>query len=189
MDSLMQPMAENTITWLMLTSIVGILSGFLSSLLIFQFVTIKEIDARIEREEKRNKDGRIRQEIIRWANPILDSVNSLRGRLDNILYSAGYLALDPDYKNLTNPDWSITYDYFMNSSLYLFGQYFAWIRMMRLQLNFELFETQDEKDEFFEATRKVYKSLSSFPQRPHCPGPDAQVFGLQQKIYRRAIYG
>jgi hypothetical protein len=70
----------------------------------------------------------------------------------------------------------------MNSTLYLFGQYFCWIRMLEEELNFELFESQVEKDEFFFAVREVSKALSDFPPSYSCSGKDFQVFRLQQRV-------
>lgn len=70
----------------------------------------------------------------------------------------------------------------MNSSLFLFGQYFAWIRMFEEELSFELFESQKEKDEFTKAIRSVSKALGGFPPKSYtCSGQDTQVFNLQQR--------
>ena len=55
--------------------------------------------------------------------------------------------------------------------------------MLRDELNFELFETQVEKDLFFQAIHDVSRALSSFPpsSRYTCKGKDTQVFSLQQR--------
>jgi hypothetical protein len=122
---------------------------------------------------------RVRQEVLRWANPILAAVDGLRYRLANILNEAGYMALDPSWKGRQN--WSMSYDYFMNSSLYLFATYFGYVELLRQSVNFELFESAYEKDEFFNGVQKVSSSLSAFPAPWPCEGSDVQVFRLQQQ--------
>jgi hypothetical protein len=137
----------------------------------------------LELEQQRDRESRIRQEILRWANPILAAVEDLSQRLKNILQRAGYPALDPKWNPKSIPNWAISHDYFMNSSLYLFAIYFAQTRQLRRELSFEFFSTQQEKDRLFDAIDKVATSLSSYPYQPimGCSGRDAQVFRLQQR--------
>lgn len=132
----------------------------------------------IRLEQEKEKAIRIRQEVLRWANPILGAVRNLRGRLDNILRQAGYLALSPEYKE--SSQWSISYDYFIRSTLYLFGVYFAYTEALMDELNFELFRDQEEKEKLFQALASVGGALSSFPPAYHCSGIDRQVFHLEQ---------
>jgi hypothetical protein len=181
MEWLIQAFNEKSIIWLLLSSIVAMLSGFVSSWLTYTYISRREILEKSELENRIKKQERIRQEIIRWSNPILASVQELKGRLNNIV-DEGYLVLSKDYERQINSSWSISYDYFMNSTLYLFGQYFCWTRMLEEELNFELFESQIEKDNFFFAMRKVSKSLSTFPPSYSCSGRDVQIFRLQQRV-------
>lgn len=176
-----QDFAGNNLVWLLITTFVAIFSGFVSSWLTYRFVKRREMLDALDLEEQSEKQERIRQEIIRWANPILATVKGLEGRLRNILDQAGYLALSENYDSHVNPNWSISYDYFMSSTLYLFGQYFAWTLMLQEELSFELFESQKEKDEFFKAIRQIAESLSSFPPKFRCSDKDTQVFALQQR--------
>lgn len=183
--------AEQSIAWLIISTIVAIIAGFVSSWLTYRFKRreiIASAVADIQKKEKElilitknSRDERIRQEIVRWANPILGSVEELVGRLDNVLSHKGYVALSKNYSDRINPDWSISYDYFMSSTLYLFGQYFAWIQMLREKMNFELFQSQDEKDAFFKAIRQVSSALGGFPPKYYFVGNDMQVFRLQQR--------
>ncbi len=131
-------------------------------------------------EEERDRERRVRQEIIRWANPILGAVGDLRARLSNIINDGAYVALDPRWDPRSNPSWSISYDYFMCSSLYLFANYFARTRMLEETLSFELFNSQAEKDRLFGALRSVSKALGSYPPKYTCSGLDIQIFRLQQ---------
>jgi len=55
--------------------------------------------------------------------------------------------------------------------------------MLQDELSFELFETQNEKDTFFQAIHNVSRSLSSFPLSSNygCKEKNTQVFSLQQR--------
>jgi hypothetical protein len=140
-------------------------------------------------EEERDRERRVRQEILRWANPILGAVGDLRARLANILEDGAYVALDPRWDPKSNTSWSISYDYFMCSSLYLFANFFARTRMLEETLSFEMFTSQAEKDRLFGALRGVSKALGSYPPGYNCSGPDIQVFRLQQRALGELIIG
>lgn len=128
---------------------------------------------------KSKSDERIVHEIIAWANPIQDAAKSLQGRLKNILKQEGYKALHPGY---STPDWRITYEYFSRSTAYVFGQYFCWINMLRLEMSFELFRTQADKVAFFEKINAVSKALGDYdPPIYSGTGHDSQIFRIQQQ--------
>ena len=90
------------------------------------------------------------------------------------------MALDENSTS-ANPDWSISYSYLFNSTLYLFGQYFCWVHMLQQELSFELFRSHLEKDESFAAIRKVSDAIGNFPPPVSGIGNDAPVFRLQQR--------
>jgi hypothetical protein len=140
-----------------------------------------QLDSSVSRKE------RIRAEIVLWANPILRSVLDLARRLDNIVGGQSYAALNRNYVGNNYPGWSISYEYFMESSIYLFGQYFCWITLLQERLNFELFQTQDEKDRFFSVIREVERALGAFPPPFDCSGEDIQVLVLQQRSIGEAF--
>lgn len=190
MSWLTDVIAEQGVVQLLVASVVAAIFGIITSYLTYHFIKRKEIiDTVISDIQKQNifatietetqKKERIRIEVTRWANPILGAVQDLEARLNNILEYGGYLALSEDYKGEFNPEWSISYNYFMHSSLYLFAQYFCWIRILQESLNFELFQTKHEKREFFDAVRAVSKALGDYPPN-YGPG-DRQVFRLQQR--------
>jgi hypothetical protein len=132
---------------------------------------------------------RVRQEIERWANPILDAVNSLQNRLNNILKHEGYLVLSPETK-ASSTGWSIDYNYFLPSTVFLFCQYFCWVRLLQERLRFDLFRHGLERDAFMRKIRSVGETLSEFPYKPLDdlpPGPDWQVFALQQRALGEAL--
>lgn len=130
-------------------------------------------------EGEKNKDERIREQVLQWANPILGAVEDLGRRLDNILRRQGYVALDPDYQEIS--EWSISHDYFIHSTLYMFGVYFAYAQALRESLSFELFRHQRDKEDLFEALASVSATLSSYPPPTRCSGGDRQVFHLEQR--------
>ena len=202
MDWLNRMFAEYSVAWIMLTAVVGLLSGAVSAWITFQFkrqelietarLKQKEIvatmlgDIEVQRQiqaglQEKEKQDRIREQIIKWANPILRAVEDLNHRLGNIL-DKGYLALNEHGQFASQ--WSITYAYFMPSTLYLFAQYFAWIQMLREHLSFELFQTEHTKVEFFKRIHAVGQPLAGFAHgTPNdCRGEDRQVFRLQQRV-------
>ncbi len=127
-------------------------------------------------------DERIRREVVRWANPIFNSVKDLQCRLNNILEDEGYKALDPATAS-TDSQWSMTYEYFMESTLYLFGQYFCWVHMLTQELSLELFHTSADKERFAAARYAVSGALGDYPPSfpVHGTGYDRQVFHFQQR--------
>ena len=134
---------------------------------------------------------RVRQEVVRWANPILGSVVDLQHRLGTILNNYGYLALSPDYKYQVNPGWPIDYEWFLQSTVYLFCQYFCWVRLLEEKLSFELFEKHDVKDSFFANVRAVRRYLGTFPLlelKDLTESGDRQVFSLQQRALGEALF-
>jgi hypothetical protein len=138
---------------------------------------------------KTARADRIRNQVVQWANPILGSVVDLTRRLQNILRDDGYLALSPETEGRVNPEWSIRYDYFLPSSVYLFCQYFCWVRLLQESLSFELFEKHELKDKFFERIYAVGRSLSAYPleELQQLRGGDCQVFNLQQRAMGEAV--
>jgi hypothetical protein len=133
------------------------------------------------------REARVRIELERWANPILDAVRSLHRRLDNILNEDGYVALTPDAR--WNPEWSVTHAYFLPSTVYLFAQYFCWERLLQESLRFDLFRGQADKDTFLKALREVGRPLGRFPldDLQDLPLGDCQVFSLQQRAAGEAL--
>src|SRR6185312_9293907 len=95
------------------------------------------------------------------------------------LHRQGYVALNPEYKETDS--WSISFEYFIHSTLYFFGMYFAYAEALREELSFELFRDQEEKEELFKALASVGKALSSYPPPYHCTGGDRQVFHIEQR--------
>src|SRR5262249_14515728 len=94
-------------------------------------------------------------------------------------------ALDPARADEPRPageDWAIDFDYALKSTLFVFAEYFAWIRLLEERLNFELFESEKAMNDFFEARGTVRGALAAWPHDDiEGEGDDAQVFALQQR--------
>jgi hypothetical protein len=152
------PYEQNSIVWIIITAIISLLFGFLASWLSFYFIRknelVAEVAAEIKKHEKtldldeeHEREERIHQEVIRWSNPILIAVSELCDRLENII-SRAYVALDENFE--PKPRWPMTYEYFMNTTLFLFGQYFAWTRIMEEEISYEIFSSEWSRTELFE---------------------------------------
>lgn len=120
---------------------------------------LEELKSELQQQTKRQ--DHISLEIRRWSNPVSLSLDSLIGRLENILDEEGYVALEPTA--VTPPGWSITHDYFLMSTLFIFGQYFCWTQLMRERVSFEIFEGNEEADKFFALHLNAGRTISSFP--------------------------
>jgi hypothetical protein len=163
---------SDELVWLLITTAVALVAGGISG----------AVSAAYRRREQ--KQERVREEVLRWANPILGSVKSLKSRLENILDQGLHVALDPavDEERPVDPDWAVDGTYALESTLFVFSEYFAWVQLLHEQMSFELFETQKTKDDFFAAIWKVSGALSHWPEPPvRGKGPDTQVFVLQQR--------
>jgi hypothetical protein len=163
---------SDELLWLLITTVVALAAGGISGW----------VSAAYRRREQRKE--RIREEVLRWANPILGSVKGLTSRLANILDQGLHVALDPEADEgwPVDENWAIDRDYALESTLFVFAEYFAWVQLLHERMSFELFASQRTKDEFFAAIWKVSGALSHWPKPPvHGAGRDTQVFVLQQR--------
>jgi hypothetical protein len=86
--------------------------------------------------------------------------------------------------------WSITYEYFFPSTVFLLAQYFCAVRMLQQRLRFDLFRAHEEKDNFFKHLQSVNRTLSSWPLDElgdQNQAGDRQVFTLQQRAIGEAM--
>jgi len=191
-EYLTKDIPNNSVAWLLLSSIFMILVGYAT----FYFITKKEIGEKIKKEieaeqikivlklkeeAKASEKERIRAEVIRWANPSEIAVNGLYYRLKNIIEYGAYIALSENSEGQIHPNWSINHEYFFNSTLYLFAQYFAWTRLLEDDLSREIFKSVPEKERLWSALNNVNACLSVFPSKYGGIGRDSQVFNLQQR--------
>jgi hypothetical protein len=163
---------SNDLVWLVITTAVALVAGGASGWWA----------AVVARREERRR--RIREEVMRWSNPIFGAVDNLHYRLGNVLGTL-YPALDSkrrDDERPLDPDWSVDHSYALESTLFLFGQYFAWIRLLEQEVRLELFSSHVAKENFFKAVHAVSSALAKWPRDNVVgEGRDAQVFTLQQR--------
>jgi hypothetical protein len=178
----------NDVGWLLITTAVSLVAGGAAG---WWSAVLRQREARRER---------VREEVLRWANPILNSVGGLRSRLSNILEQGLYRALSPSRDGdprpgELSPDWAVSYGYVMPSTLFVFAEYFAWVQLLRERVSLELFESDREHERFRDATWTVTSVLGEWPAEDKtgreeasdddAPDPltdvDKQVFALQQR--------
>lgn len=162
------------------TTLIAAVFAVVSSWATYRFVNRREmveshmLEADVERRE------RVRSELIKWSNDVNVAVDDLYGRLGGILHQNGYIALNSAYVRSPTSVWSVTHEYYINSTLFLFGQFFGWIQLLREDVNYEIFRNARENMDLATAMLGVSKSLGDYPLT-YCVGHDAQVFRLQQR--------
>jgi hypothetical protein len=177
LQSVIETFLEENLTGVILVTFVTALVGFAFALL--KEGRLLAIRARFDSK------ARVLQETRRMANPILSAVEELQGRLIYILEKNEYAALSMQNEDPLAKEWenwergSGSYEYYMPSTVYLFGQYFAWVRMLEESLREEAFQSQRSKDDLFYCIDEVGKSLRRYPA--HREGKDSRVFQLQQR--------
>ncbi|HEY7348701.1 MAG TPA: hypothetical protein VH599_10335 [Ktedonobacterales bacterium] len=86
-------------------------------------------------DEQRQRQAEAERLAARYAKPLLQAAYELEGRLEAILDEKrnGRLWLWPNWQpDPTNAELPpLTFDYYLKSSLYLIGQFFAWIDIMK----------------------------------------------------------
>lgn len=122
-------------------------------------------------QEKESSDRKL-EEIRKWTNPILSSVNGLIGRLNHIIKEKGYIELDNSHDG---------YKYYFPTTVYYFAQYLCWIQILKEEINYEIFDEDDKRSTFFQAIKDVniaireYNSSFDFNDRGH------PIYSLQQR--------
>ena len=146
---------ENSILWLLLSSILGGIIGA-SMRFVFEVILPQQLQQR--------------QQVIaakrRYATPILLAAEDLRRRLENIIRHI---------QNVEREDWLSGQDptgYFFLSTLYVVGQFFGWLQILRRTVVYLDFTTTRE-------TRKYERFLDAIEIGFSDPG----LFGIVQTSY------
>lgn len=116
-------------------------------------------------KQEYEKYDRQREELKKWANPVLAAVNGLAGRLNYIVTDNGYQELEKHHPQ---------FNYYFPSTLYYFAQYLCWIQILKEEINYEIFSEKAEEVNFFKSLRDVNVSLRNV----NSPAP---IFSLQQR--------
>lgn len=129
---------------------------------------------RLDDEQQRQADAE--KLTARYAKPLLQAAWELEGRLKDFLLE------DPHYRRALKPDWQppaewpVTHEYYLQSTIYTIGQFFAWIDIMRKE---EIFLPLSNK----EVNRKFQEHLNlcckAFSNSRVAPGPS--IYRPQQR--------
>jgi hypothetical protein len=103
---------------------------------------------RSELAVRASKHQRLADEILPWSVPVLDAIDELQRRLENILDGSLFVSLDRSADGAA-PGWSITSDDVMESTLYAFAKYFCWMDLLSERLTFGFFDSLEAREELF----------------------------------------
>ena len=131
-------------------------------------------------DEERKRQVEAEKLAARYAKPLLQAVYELEGRLESILHEErnGRLWLwpnwQPDPDDINMPP--VTYDYYLKSTLYLIGQFFAWIDIMKKE---EIFLPLSDREVNREFQTHLEECIKAFSDSRVAPG--AAIFRQQQR--------
>jgi hypothetical protein len=111
-------------------------------------------------DEARQRQAEAERLAARYAKPLLQAAWELQGRLRNVLESKDRerKVLGPDW---TPPaDWPITHEYYLKSTLYMIGQLFAWIDIMKKEEIFLPLSNKQVNQEFQSLLDDCIKAFS-----------------------------
>lgn len=94
-----------------------------------------------------NLKTKLDDEILRWANPILSSINGLLGRLNDIINNEGHVKLN-------NND-----GYYIQSTYYYFAQYLCWVQILKEEINHRVFGYSEDQQEFLDNINNLRKLI------------------------------
>ena len=179
--------------WLALTVVVSAGVAGLVNLLMGRlnvgFVRKKELEASVTsalRQEQARREmersERIRGAVVGLAGPVRLAAQDLRHRLNNIIDDDGDAALDPDWDDRRPANWSMSHEYQMRSTEYLFTRLFAYSEILRDSLRSDLQGEQTDPGQLMDSMMRVGQALSEYPLPGGvCEGEDAQVFLWEQR--------
>lgn len=127
-------------------------------------------------DEERQRQEEAEKLAARYAKPLLQAAYELEGRLESVLDEArmGRRWLWPDWQ--PTPIIPITFDYYLKSSLYLIGQFFAWIDIMKKE---EIFLPLSDKAINQEFQTLLENCIKAFSDSRVAPG--VAIFRHQQR--------
>ena len=138
-DFLISSFQEFSPIWLILSAGIG---GFIGATIKFIFEQL------LEPKLKRKRESKIA--LKKYSDPLLRSADSLDRRLENFIKFVNEKWFD-DKKD----------DYYKISTLYLFGSYFGWSKIIENEAYLE-FETSKTEKNFYINFNRVYKGLTGF---------------------------
>jgi|GEM_PF-5957831 len=152
-------------------------------------------------DEQRQRQAEAERLAARYAKPLLQAAYELEGRLGSILDEKrnGRLWLwpnwQPDPDNTDLPP--VTFDYYLKSTLYLIGQFFAWIDIMKKEEIFlplsdkmvnQKFQTLLENCIKAFSDSRVAPGIAIFRQQQRAIGEQMSEESTKDKTLRCASY-
>lgn len=129
---------EHSIAWLLIASILG---GLVSLSLKFLFDTY--FNAIFEQRRERSRL------VNHYNSPLLRTAISLERRVNNLIRSGKSSGYGED-------------DYYTISTLYLFAEHLAWIRILERKINFLQFNNSKKSKEFQRRLNGIFRALTSW---------------------------
>ena len=131
---------------------------------------------------------RLKEIVDKYSRPILLAASDLQDRLWHLTQreaTSSSILLEADIDQEKSPRWTMTRKHYLASTLFLFARYFAWVEILRQEVQFLEFGLQDKQNEtrqFFEKLKSVDRILSSTEIQNDEIETDRQIFQLQQAL-------
>lgn len=137
-DWLSKSYEEHSLAWLLIASILG---GVVSLSLKFLFDTYFKAVFEQRRERSRL--------VAHYSSPLLRTATSLERRVNNLIRSGKSSGYGDN-------------DYYTISTLYLFAEHLAWIRILERKVNFLQFNDSVKSKEFQRHMYGIFRALTSW---------------------------
>jgi len=137
LGGLSETVDQSPVLWLLLSSIIG---GVVGASIKFGFEDLLRPFIGSRREA--------RQLVSKYTTPLLRSAEGLERRINILVNNAEHC-------------WFETDEYFKLSTLYVFGQYLGWVRIVEQSFGFLPFESSRKGSKFNRRLHGVFRALSS----------------------------
>lgn len=151
MNWLTESFAEHSILWMLLSSIVG---GVIGASVKFVFDDVLRPWWGWRRETARIVD--------QYATPLVRSAEALERRINILIRNV-------------NQHWLRNDDYFRLSTLYQFGEYLAWVRILERKFGFLPFESERRGARFNSRLNGFFRAITSHSYFRRCSGLNASA--------------
>ena len=158
-----QSFEQNSILWLILSGLIGGSIPVLLKLISEQFITYNL---------KRSRE--LRKVIQHYSSPLLRTGQSLERRVNNFIRSG-------------DEDWILDSEYYKLSTLYVFGEFLAWVRILERKTNFLEFRSTKKTRMFERYLYGSFRALTSFAYFRKIPDKTRIGNSAIERMYLTAI--
>jgi hypothetical protein len=182
-----------TVTVAIISSSVAFLAALLSALLAFftaLFVSRWETQREIT---KLREEAKIKQQldlasiVKKYSSPILLAAADLQDRLwhltQNQAKASSPILLEQEASRQKSSLWPMTRRHYLTGTLYLFARYFAWVEILRREVQFLDFGATELTERFSKKLKDVERALAETDLQQFSTveiKADRQIFQLQQ---------